>query len=131
MFNEFITNYGIFVGVIGMVLALGYTFLYRDRYKTLINDIYIPGNDELRKQLADRDKEIKDLEKDNAALQAQVDEKEASSRQIQKLVSKLPDFSSLTDKLTDLSKQTNENHKQVMLALTEKIDGTMSRKARK
>lgn len=121
--NDFINHYGIVIGLTGMVLALAYTFVYRDRYKTLVNDIYIPGNDELRKQLLDRDREIKELEKDNAALQASLDEKEASSRQLQKLVSKLPDFSDLTGRLTELSRQTNQNHKEMMLALTEKLDG--------
>lgn len=121
--DDFISNYGIYIGLSGMGLALAYTFVYRDRYKTLVNDIYIPGNDELRKQLADEKELNKRLEKDNSGLQASLDEKEASSREIQKLVSKLPDFSNLTSQLTELSRQSNENHKKIMIALAGKIDG--------
>lgn len=126
MLNDFIDKYGVFVGLIGMVLALAYTFAYRDRYKTLVNDIYIPGNDELRKQILDRDREIATLEKDNAVLQTALDEKEAASRQIQKLI---PNLTLLTKGITELSSQTNQNHKEIMLALTDKIDGKQRTKS--
>lgn len=121
--SEFSTKYGLIIGVVGLVCGLLYTFLYKDRYKTLVNDIYIPGNDELRKQLEDEKKTNTELDKENAKLQAALDEKEATARQIQNLIRKLPDFSSLTEQLTQLSTQTNKNHTEVMKAIVGKISG--------
>lgn len=119
MLHDFSSRYGLIIGIVGLVCGLLYTFLYKDRYKTLVNDIYIPGNDELRKQRDEAYEENKELDKQNAALQAALDEKEASSRQIQKLVSKLPDFTNLTQQLAEISRQGNANHTQVMKQLVD------------
>lgn len=125
--NDFTSHYGFLIGFVGMVAALVYTFVYRDRYKTLVNDIYVPGNNELRQQLADEKKYNAELEKEVARLTASNDEKETASRQIQNLIRKLPDFSALTDKLTELSQKQTDNHAQVMKSLVGKFDGKNSR----
>lgn len=121
--NDFAARYGLLIGITGLVCGLLYTFLYKDRYKTLVNDIYIPGNDELRKQLEDEKHHNIELDKENAKLQAALDEKEATARQLQNLIRKLPNFTTLTEQLTELSRQTNKNHTEVMKALLGKIDG--------
>lgn len=121
MLRDFLTDYGIYIGIALLVVGVVYTFTYKDQYKSLVQDVYVPGNDELRKQVAERNDEIRELEKDNAALQAALDEKEAASRQIQNLIRKLPNFSSLTEGLTKLSTQTNKNHTEVMQAIIGKI----------
>lgn len=91
-----------------------FSFLNRQRYKTLITDIYQPGNDELRSQLkTEREKNI-DIEKDNARLAAENNILDRQNR-------RLPEFA-------DLTKLMSNNHRQVMTELTGLADKLIERR---
>lgn len=111
-----IFNYlGYGVGALSAVFA----YVNRDRYKTLISDIYIPGNTELRQQVADCRAEISELEKKNAHLAASTAEKEGTIKVLEKANSRLPDFGSLAKELTLLSGAINNNHTETMKRMTD------------
>ena len=104
-----------FIGYFGYGVALlsgVFAYVNRDRYKTLINDIYIPGNKELRSQLATERQATADLATAKAALTAQLKEKESHIADLKELNSKQPDFTKLTSLISN-------NHKEIVLKLTE------------
>lgn len=112
--NDVLTN-PITIGSVVINLVLGiFAFVNRDRYKTLINDIYIPGNSELRSQLTTARDEIKELETRAARLTAQVTEKDNTIGILQEANSKQPDFTSLIRASTKLGETVSNNHKEIM-----------------
>lgn len=96
-------------GYIVAVLAAIFSFLNRQRYKTLITDIYQPGNDELRAQLASEREKSSQLEKDNARLAAE-------NKILDRQNLRLPDFANLT-------KLISNNHTEVIRVITDALKG--------
>lgn len=99
---------GIVVGACGVI----YTFLNKDRYKTQVNDIWKPGNDELRAQIAAIREENRILVADNSNMDSKIQNDKILITKLEELNSKQPDFTSL---LTVMS----NNHKEVMLKVSE------------
>lgn len=105
--NGFVNTFGFFAGAGAALLLAVFAFFNRDRYKTLINDIYIPGNNELREQLATAREEIKETTSENAALTATNVEKDNTIKILREANSKQPDFTKLLTTVSD-------NHKEIM-----------------
>lgn len=108
-----LNSYGLIFGVITSILAAGFTFFNRQKYKTLITDIYQPGNDELRAQLATERQSKLDCEKSIAEIQAKYAEQSKYVTKLESLNKRLPDFASLGEVISN-------NHKEVMQALTKR-----------
>lgn len=109
--GHYILNFAGYIGY-GVALLSGiFAYVNRDRYKTLINDIYVPGNKELREQLATERQTTTTLSAQNSTLQAQLTEKESHITDLKELNSKQPDFTKLTTLMSN-------NHKEVILNLT-------------
>jgi hypothetical protein len=107
-----INNYGLIFGVVVAVLSAGFSFFNRERYKTLIKDIYQPGNDELRSQLGTARSENQELEKSCAEVTAKYDEQS-------KYVKKLEELNLRPTAFTELTKVISNNHKEMMGKLTD------------
>src|SRR5258708_2800294 len=101
--RSYTSAFGIGVGLLSALL----TFFYRTRYKTLIS-IYQDGNDELRHQLSTAKDEKADCAKESAQWKAKYEEQEKLVKELQSR----PDFAGL-------KKTISNNHKEVMLALSE------------
>lgn len=108
-----LNSYGVAFGVITSLLAAGFTFFNRQKYKTLITDIYQPGNDELRAQLATERQAKLDCEKAAAESKVKYDEQSKYVTKLESLNKRLPDFASLAEVISN-------NHKEVMQALTKR-----------
>jgi hypothetical protein len=100
-------------------------YVNRDRYKTLIEDIYKPGNQELREQLATAREECTSIKSENAALKATAKEKDRYIKHLEELNLRLPDFAELLKQGTSLASQVSTNHKEIMLKLTGALGGTV------
>jgi len=105
-----LSNYGLAFGLIIGALSAAFTFFNRQKYKTLITDIYQPGNDELRAQLATERQAKLDCEKAITEIKAKYDEQSKYVSKLENLNKRLPDFN-------DLSSVISNNHKEVMTVL--------------
>lgn len=106
---------GLAVGVVSSIFA----YFNRDRYRTLINDIYKPGNQELREQLATARTENADLTSQKTALQAQVNEKEKRIKDLKELNARLPDYKALKESTDKVTTTLSDNHAQTMSFLAD------------
>ncbi len=106
-----LNQYGLAFGVTIAILSAVFSFFNRERYKTLIKDIYQPGNDELRSQLASARQENTELDKERVASEARYTEQQKRVKDLEQLNSRLPDF-------TSLSKTMTNNHTEVITLLT-------------
>lgn len=108
-------------GIVGLavgVLSAVFAYINRDRYKTLINDIYKPGNQELREQLASARAENVVLLSEKTALEAQRKETEDHIKDLKDLNSRLPDYAALTTATNKVITTMSDNHTATMGALT-------------
>ena len=112
---DYLGYVGYGVGIISSVFA----YINRDRYKTLINDIYKPGNQELREQLATARTEITDLTSEKTTLQAQVTEKDSRIKDLKELNAQLPNYGALTEATNKVITTLSNNHKQTMNRLSD------------
>lgn len=110
--SDVLNTYGLAVGVTIGVLSGAFSFFNRQRYKTLITEVYQPGNDELRKQLATEKEERAECEKKITEFQSKYEEQLRTLKILQKLNDKQADF-------TNLTRLISNNHKEVILKLTE------------
>lgn len=117
-----------YVGYIVAILSAIFAYLYRGRYKTLITDIYEPGNKELREQLATARTEITVLCTKSATLEATNKEKNDRIEDLKEYNSKQPDFSKIIAQGNTLAKQMSDNHLEVMKKLAEIIRDDPARK---
>lgn len=98
---------GVTIGVLSSIA----TFFNKQRFEAQIT-LLQAGNDELRKQNEDLRIERTDMEKSNLAAQVRYDEQRKLVEEYKRQNLRLPDF-------TQLSKQTNQNHTEVVKKLTE------------
>jgi hypothetical protein len=104
--------YGLAFGLTIGILAALFSFFNRQRYKTLITEVYQPGNDELRKQLA-TEKELRiDCEKSSLEWQAKYKEQALVIKRLERLNDKQADFAGLT-------KLISNNHTEMMSGITD------------
>ena len=118
---DVLNNLGIIGGSVVAVISSAFAYVNRDRYKTLIRDIYEPGNKELREQIATARTDIAELTQKNAILQTTIKEKESYTKHLEELNSRLPDLTKLTTDITALASQMSSNHREIMKQLTTKI----------
>lgn len=98
---------GIVAGVSGVIL----NYLNKDRYQTQV-DVYKPENEELRAINSRKTADIGELSKQNDVLRAEAKQKDIQITDLKDLNSKQPDFEKMVGVMSD-------NHRQVMLKLTE------------
>lgn len=108
-----------YIGYAIAVIAGVFSYINRDRYKTLINDIYKPGNQELREQLATARQEITDLSSQKTTLQAQVTEKDNRIKDLKELNAQLPNYGALTQATSKVITTLSDNHREILSRLTE------------
>lgn len=94
-------------GVTSIILSAGFSFFNRQRYKTLITDIYQPGNDELREQLKSAREDKAACEAESKVWKAKHEEQQKLVKSLEKFNSKQPDFAKLTALISD-------NHTEVV-----------------
>lgn len=119
--NGVLNSFGLAGGVAIALLSSVFAYINKDRYKTLINDIYLPGNQELREQLGTAREEIKELTADNAQAKAQVVEKDKFIKELKDINSKLPDYTALAGAQNKVLETMSNNHTEVMSKMTEVI----------
>ena len=115
-----LNTYGLVFGICLAVLSAAFSFFNRERYKTLIRDIYQPGNDELRNQLATTRTEKQEAERSATEWRTKSEEKDILIAELKKLNAKQADFTSLTAIISN-------NHKEVVSKLTD-LAGTLVNK---
>ena len=98
---------GIVAGVSGVIL----NFLNKDRYKTQV-DVYRPENEELRAINSRKTADIGNLSKQVDVLRAEAMQKDIQIKDLKELNSKQPDFEKLVGLMSN-------NHKQIMVKLTD------------
>ena len=113
-----LNTYGLVAGLVIAVLSAGASFFNRQRYKTLITDIYQPGNDELRSQLATVRQEKEDCDKAGTEWRTKYEEQEKYIGKLEALNQRLPDFASLTEVINNNHTQVMNNHTELMTVLT-------------
>lgn len=116
--NDLPNTFG-YIGYAIAVIAGVFSYINRDRYKTLINDIYKPGNQELREQLATARSEITDLASQNSTLKAQNTEKDNRVKDLKELNSQLPNYGALTKATNQVITTLSDNHKEIMSHITD------------
>lgn len=105
-----LSGFGWVGGIIVAVLSAAFSYTYRQRYKTLVTDIYQPGNDELRQQL-------KSTREEKSACQAEVAEWKAKYGEQEKLIATLKNINSKQADFAGLTKLISNNHKVIMQEL--------------
>lgn len=113
-----------YVGYAVGVLSAIFAYLNRDRYKTLVNDIYEPGNSELRKQVDSLRSEVREYAAKNTALEVHNEEKDRRINDLKELNTRLPDFETLTNKTNEVMLKMSNNHKEIVGMLT-KLGGSI------
>lgn len=114
-----LSSYLGYIGYAVAVISAVFAYINRDRYKTLINDIYKPGNQELREQLATARQEIVLITQEKTTSQAQNEEKDRRIKDLKELNSQLPDYTALTEATNRVITTLSDNHKKTMGALTD------------
>jgi hypothetical protein len=105
-----LNKFGLIFGVAIAVLSAVFSYVYKERYKTLVTDIYQPGNDELRSQLGNARTEITELEKEIDIHKTRAEERERLLTEYKEQNQRLPDFAKLTSLISN-------NHTEVIKEL--------------
>lgn len=113
-----IANYLGYTGYAVAVISAIFAYINRDRYKTLIRDIYEPGNKELREQINSERTKVADLNSENSTIKAQLTEKENRIKDLKELNARLPDYAALSEKSNQVITVISNNHKEVMKQIT-------------
>jgi maltodextrin utilization protein YvdJ len=115
-----LNSYGLIFGITIGVLSAAFSFFNRQRYKTLITDIYQPGNDELRSQLTNARQEKSDCEQAVTEWKTKYDEQSKYVEKLEGLNLRLPDIANLT-------KQISNNHTEMIVKLTDLTEKIVER----
>lgn len=117
--NGLVNTFGLGFGLTITVLSGIFAYTNRDRYRTLIKDIYEPGNQELRQQIITERQRSQDLTTANAQLLAQVKEKDSRITDLKELNSNLPNYTALNEKTNEVMSLMSNNHTIVMKGITD------------
>lgn len=111
--NGFLDSLG-YAGYAVAVVSAVFAYVNKDRYKTLINDIYEPGNKELREQLSTARQEIVEVRADNASKDTASQKDADRIEYLEKLNNRLPSLAKLTAAQNNVIEVLSNNHTEVM-----------------